>query len=244
MADLPDARTYPSPRTVERWRKKNALSQYNGIEDPAITIGDAAHSTPTPEARAKWKEQKRLTSLPDGDMLKALHQYASFHCGRRRMEKSYRSLDETALIAMGILLEESWKEEIIHKDGWRSLVTGEFELDWRPYRSVVQKRTRVAKALRKKGRVDSRPGVKQEDAAASKAEHDSHRNPRAVKSEDDASSSAESDEDDPSSSAKSDEDGSSSSAKSDKDDPSSGEQSDDDNASDPSRDEDSDSDSS
>ena len=47
--------------------------------------------------------------LPDSDLLKAVHVYASDFYGkglRRKGQVDYRSMDETALICMGVLLEE------------------------------------------------------------------------------------------------------------------------------------------
>lgn len=81
--------------------------------------GDAEHN---------GKETRRLTKLPDSDLLKAVHAYASDfygamrmaahgsrkHPGRRRVNSNgytrgndFGSLDETALLAFGVLLEES-----------------------------------------------------------------------------------------------------------------------------------------
>lgn len=48
--------------------------------------------------------------LPDSDLLKALHAYASdfYGCALPEVSESdFRSLDETALLAFGILIEES-----------------------------------------------------------------------------------------------------------------------------------------
>jgi hypothetical protein len=53
--------------------------------------------------------------LPDSDMLKAIHAYASdFYdsATTNRGQTDWGSLDETALIAMGILLEETAKESL------------------------------------------------------------------------------------------------------------------------------------
>ena len=53
--------------------------------------------------------------LPDSDMLKAIHAYASdFYdsATTNRGRTDWRSMDETALIAMGILLEEAAKESL------------------------------------------------------------------------------------------------------------------------------------
>ena len=53
--------------------------------------------------------------LPDSDLLKALHLYASDFYSREtgiNDKTSFRSLDEAALLAMGILLEEAAQEAI------------------------------------------------------------------------------------------------------------------------------------
>lgn len=53
--------------------------------------------------------------LPDSDLLKTIHTYASdFYAATTADEdgEEFRSLDETALIAMGILLEEAAKEAV------------------------------------------------------------------------------------------------------------------------------------
>ncbi|EXJ53749.1 uncharacterized protein A1O5_12998 [Cladophialophora psammophila CBS 110553] len=53
--------------------------------------------------------------LPESDMLKAIHAYASDFYSRATEEQGtldFRTLDETALIAFGILLEEAVKEAL------------------------------------------------------------------------------------------------------------------------------------
>ncbi|OAX83185.1 hypothetical protein ACJ72_02459 [Emergomyces africanus] len=61
---------------------------------------------------------ERLTSdqrLPDSDMLKALHTYASDFYANATLDQGhadYQSMDETALIALGILLEEAANESL------------------------------------------------------------------------------------------------------------------------------------
>jgi hypothetical protein len=55
------------------------------------------------------------TSLPQSEMLKAIHTYASdFYATTAREEGKFdfNSLDETALIAMGILIEETVREAL------------------------------------------------------------------------------------------------------------------------------------
>lgn len=51
--------------------------------------------------------------LPDSDLLKAIHMHASdFYGAHPDAEDSFKSMDETALIAMGILLEEATAEKL------------------------------------------------------------------------------------------------------------------------------------
>ena len=53
--------------------------------------------------------------LPGSEMLKAIHTYASDFYGSATVDKGaydFRTLDETALIAMGILLEEAAREAL------------------------------------------------------------------------------------------------------------------------------------
>ena len=55
-------------------------------------------------------QAKELQRLPDSDLLKALHAYASDFYARAsegRGEHDWESLDETALLALGILIEEA-----------------------------------------------------------------------------------------------------------------------------------------
>ena len=54
-------------------------------------------------------------SLPDSDLLKAIHVYASDFYGRATIDKGlgdFESMNETALLAMGILLEEAIKHSL------------------------------------------------------------------------------------------------------------------------------------
>lgn len=58
-------------------------------------------------------EQILQTPLPDSDLLKALHCYVTDFYSRSVAEEdstNWHSMDETALLALGILLEESGKE--------------------------------------------------------------------------------------------------------------------------------------
>jgi hypothetical protein len=58
-------------------------------------------------------ERGLKTELPDSDLLKALHCYTSdfySRATRRRGAGNWRSMDETALLALGILMEEATRE--------------------------------------------------------------------------------------------------------------------------------------
>ena len=65
--------------------------------------------------------------LPDSDLLKAVHVYASDYYHRAlgaQGEVSFESMEETALLAVGILLEEA-AEDILGERGDLVLVEGE-----------------------------------------------------------------------------------------------------------------------
>ena len=61
--------------------------------------------------------------LPDSDLVKALHAYAADFYGRTDGpgDSDFKSLDETALLAMGILLEEA-AHEAVGKSGVLALL--------------------------------------------------------------------------------------------------------------------------
>ena len=68
--------------------------------------------------------------LPDSDLLKAIHSYAAdfytsdcYGIGKRG-NKNWKSMDGTALIAMGILMEENIKQAV-GKSGFLALLEGE-----------------------------------------------------------------------------------------------------------------------
>lgn len=63
--------------------------------------------------------------LPDSDLLTAVHEYASDFYGRSYGGGTvdFMSMDETALIAVGVLLEE-WAATV-GREGWRAFVEGE-----------------------------------------------------------------------------------------------------------------------
>lgn len=61
--------------------------------------------------------------LPESDLLKAVHTYASVFYGRRGGKADFLSLDETALMAVGVLLEE-WVDRLLGKGGEGVFVEG------------------------------------------------------------------------------------------------------------------------
>lgn len=62
--------------------------------------------------------------LPDSDLLKAVHAYAAGFYGRTGGAADFSSLDETALMAVGVLLEE-WAEVVLGEKGHEVFVEGE-----------------------------------------------------------------------------------------------------------------------
>ena len=66
-------------------------------------------------------------TLPESDLLKAVHTYASYFYGRSTLQKGavdFESLDETALLCVGILLEET-AEHVLGETGDLAFVEGE-----------------------------------------------------------------------------------------------------------------------
>ena len=76
-----------------------------------------------------WADRylKKEQVLPDTDLLKAVHVYASDYYGKAlgpQGDVSFESMDETALLAVGILLEEAAKH-VLGETGDLALVEGE-----------------------------------------------------------------------------------------------------------------------
>lgn len=59
-------------------------------------------------------QRQSIIGLPDSDLLKAIHSYTSDFYGRAVPDgrKNWKSLDETALLALGILMEEASRETL------------------------------------------------------------------------------------------------------------------------------------
>lgn len=71
----------------------------------------------------KLKAQVKVGTLPDGELLTAVHEFASLYYAVHGGELDYGSLDETALLAMGVLLEETVREAL-GETGWKVFVEG------------------------------------------------------------------------------------------------------------------------
>ncbi|KAK6530053.1 hypothetical protein TWF694_003427 [Orbilia ellipsospora] len=82
---------------------------FHNPKDPNFTL---------PESVDKILRDENVTaSLPDSDLLKAIHAYAAdFYAAKGWDTVTGRCMDESALLAMGVLLEE-WCKEMIGKDG-------------------------------------------------------------------------------------------------------------------------------
>ncbi|KAI9733122.1 MAG: hypothetical protein M1834_003669 [Cirrosporium novae-zelandiae] len=104
----------PHPPDEVLFRRKNAPVRYE--EDDFYF------------ANEKLKPGQRL---PDSDLLKAIHMHASdfYACiSPDRGRNDWHSLDETALLAFGILVEEAAKE-VLGENGHRLFVEEERDMD-------------------------------------------------------------------------------------------------------------------
>ena len=108
--DTPSSSTVPVPPEEVLFRRKAAPIRYE--EDDFY-----------------WADRYLTDSqkLPESDLLKAIHVYASEFYGRAvkgRGKVDFESLDETALLAMGMLMEEM-AGEVLGKTGYMAFVEGE-----------------------------------------------------------------------------------------------------------------------
>lgn len=106
--------TVPVPPEEVLFRRKTAPQRYEEID-------------------FYWAERNlgHNRSLPDSELLKAIHTYASDFYDHATIDKrqgDFRSMDETALLALGILLEEAAKETL-GATGDLAFVEGEEEDD-------------------------------------------------------------------------------------------------------------------
>lgn len=91
--------------------------------------------------------------LPESDLLKAIHAYASdfYACTTSNKGLSdWRSLDETALMAMGILLEEA-AQEALGETGDLMFVEGEEEEILTPLKSGRKRTTSAVDSISEGG---------------------------------------------------------------------------------------------
>lgn len=114
--------------------------------------------------------------LPDADLLKALHAYASdFYASstQDRGKRIWKSMDETALLAMGILLEEA-AAETLGETGDLVFVEGDDEQNssnataWngaRWVRSVLNRRKPRGRPTRTRKRAEGMPQEPTESSA-------------------------------------------------------------------------------
>ena len=110
--DTPSSSTVPNPPEEVLFRRAGAPTRY---EEYDIYWAD----------RHLTEQQK----LPESDLLKAVHAYASDFYGRATRNKGlvdFESLDETALLSIGVLLEER-AEEVLGETGDLAFVEGEEE---------------------------------------------------------------------------------------------------------------------
>ncbi|KFY89086.1 hypothetical protein V500_05944 [Pseudogymnoascus sp. VKM F-4518 (FW-2643)] len=126
-ADSPQGSTQPQPPAPPR----RQATLYDAIAGRSTQHGLTRSPTPyaiAPETvlfqRAAAPDRHEETDtyfasdnavghLPDSDLLKALHVYAAdFYAAEREAGADYRSLDETALLALGVLMEELCREQL------------------------------------------------------------------------------------------------------------------------------------
>ncbi len=114
--------------------------------------------------------------LPDSDLLKAVHAYASEFYGRRGGATDFESFDETALIAIGVLLEE-WAGDVLGAEGEGAFVEAGWEdgrdglgedmgeeSGWN--RRIISKRGKRRKKRRKDKEVELEEGQEEEEEEA------------------------------------------------------------------------------
>ncbi|KFY00710.1 hypothetical protein O988_03139 [Pseudogymnoascus sp. VKM F-3808] len=83
------------------------------IAPEAVLFQRAAAPDRHEETDTYFSSDNAAGQLPDSDLLKALHMYAAdFYAAEREAGADYRSLDETALLALGVLMEELCREQL------------------------------------------------------------------------------------------------------------------------------------
>ncbi len=100
-------------------------------------------------------ERQLPIGLPESDLLKALHSYSSDFYSRATVDRGagdWKSLDETALIALGVLMEEA-SRDILGQTGDLVFTEGEEATERVPMPSTQRLRSKGRPS--KKRRVDS-----------------------------------------------------------------------------------------
>ncbi|KAB8336814.1 hypothetical protein FH972_021123 [Carpinus fangiana] len=135
---------YPSAETLRQLRLQNddkalGAAPRGASVAAASGLGHGGEGSTNLNSRAPWAgdaaaapASARETSqprLPDSALLEALHAYAAEYYARTSDDggaSDWRSMDETALLALGLLVEEAARE-VVGGGGWRALVEGELE---------------------------------------------------------------------------------------------------------------------
>ncbi|KFZ13977.1 hypothetical protein V501_03449 [Pseudogymnoascus sp. VKM F-4519 (FW-2642)] len=126
-ADSPQSTTQPQTPAIPR----RQATLYDAIAGRSTQHGLTRTSTPhaiapetvlfqraaAPDRHVEtdtyFASDNSVVHLPDSDLLKALHVYAAdFYAAEREAGADYRSLDETALLALGVLMEELCREQL------------------------------------------------------------------------------------------------------------------------------------
>ncbi|KAF2665987.1 hypothetical protein BT63DRAFT_427771 [Microthyrium microscopicum] len=91
------------------WRMKNQKSNDTGTEQEYQEAEDSFYR----DYDAYTTELLQHVAIPDGDLLEALHTYASdFYDTKTDMHGIYFQLDGSALIALGVLVEEMARQDL------------------------------------------------------------------------------------------------------------------------------------
>ena len=101
-------------------------------------------------------ERQSPVGLPESDLLKALHSYASDFYSRAIADGGdgdWKSLDETALIALGVLMEEA-SRDVLGRTGDLVFTEGEERTETRPD-AIPVKRAKSRGRPSKKRRLDT-----------------------------------------------------------------------------------------
>lgn len=157
---------YPTAETLRLLRQQNedyALShgergkgvaratRLGGGGDGLGGVGAAPGLSQSQAEMNGVRQNDARPKLPDSDLLKALHAYVSAFYARTSHDggaSDSQSLDETALLALGILVEEA-SYKVVSQGGWRALVEGEHE-EHEVRRGRHTSRSVVTKAARHK----------------------------------------------------------------------------------------------